>query len=230
VNLVLFDIDGTLLDNRGDDDLCYERAFRGAFGIARIDMDWANYPHCTDSCIAAEILRAHFGREPSDAELTRAREAYVAELRAAVASGRTVHAPTRGAAAAVRSLRRRKWPMALATGGWRASALIKLRHSGIPVTRLPGAFADDDVTREGIARIAQRRAEERAGAAAERVVFVGDAIWDIKACRALGLPFVGIGRADRGLRLRDAGAAEVLDDFTDRRRFHAALDRAVPPA
>lgn len=229
VKLVLFDVDGTLLDNRSGDDLCYERAFRREFGIRRIDTDWSRYAHCTDSCITGELLRAHLGREATADEFRRAREAYVEELVAAHAKGEGAHVPTRGAAAAIRSVKRAGWKAALATGGWRVSALLKLKHSRLPVLRLPGAFADDDLTREGIARIAIERAEAKSGRAAKRVVFVGDALWDLKACTALGIPFVGIGRADRGIRLRAAGASVVLPDFLDRRAFRAALEEAKPP-
>jgi phosphoglycolate phosphatase-like HAD superfamily hydrolase len=229
MKLVLFDVDGTLLDNRGVDDLCYERAFRREFGVPRVDSDWSRFAHCTDSYITREILRVHLRRDATDDEVRRAREAYVAELHTAFAARESVHAPMTGAAAAIRALKRDGWKLALASGGWRVSALLKLKHSRLPVTRLPGAFADDHVSREGITRIARERAEFRAGREAERVVYVGDAVWDVKACRALGLPFVGIGRADRGIRLRAAGASFVLADFANRRAFRDALDRATPP-
>lgn len=230
VKLILFDVDGTLLDNRSVDDLCYERALRRAFGIRRIDTDWSRYTHCTDSWITAALLRAHLGRDATADEIVRARDAYVEELVAAHAKGEGAHVPARGVAAAIRSVKRAGWSLALATGGWRASAMLKLKQSRLPVLRLPGAFSDDHLTREGIARIAVERAEAKAGRPAERVVYVGDALWDLKACTTVGIPFVGIGRADRGIRMREAGAAIVLPDFLDRRAFRAALEEAKPVA
>ncbi|MGW0246296.1 HAD family hydrolase [Nocardia goodfellowii] len=58
-----------------------------------------------------------------------------------------------------------------------------------------------------------RIALERAGVPPERTVFVGDAVWDVRACTALDVPTIGvlsggIGRAE----LEAEGAAFVCDD------------------
>jgi phosphoglycolate phosphatase-like HAD superfamily hydrolase len=227
MRLVLFDVDGTLLDNPGEDDARYLRAFDAAFGIRDIDTDWSRYPSATDSCITRELLARHFGRPATDDEIVCARAAYVAELRAAAASGANVGPPMRGVADALAAMSADGWSAAIATGGWRASAMLKLSHSRLPVTSLPGAFADDHLTREGIATIARERAEEVAGRKAARVVYVGDATWDVKACAALGLPFVGIAKDGRADRLRRAGATTVISDYLD--GFLDALDAAVAP-
>jgi phosphoglycolate phosphatase-like HAD superfamily hydrolase len=229
MRLVLFDVDATLLDNAGADDARYLRAFATEFGIDDVDSDWSRYPSATDSCITREILRGHFGRDATDDEIRRARDAYVAQLRAAVDAGEEVGRPMRGVAAAVGRIVADGWRMGLATGGWRASALFKLAHSGLPVSELPGAFADDHISREGITSIARSRAETAAGRAATRVVYVGDAVWDAKACAALALPFVGIAKGERAERLRGAGAQIVLPDFDDAAAFVDALDRAKAP-
>ncbi|MFE0592811.1 HAD family hydrolase [Micromonospora echinospora] len=54
---------------------------------------------------------------------------------------------------------------------------------------------------------------EQSGLAAERVVFVGDSVWDVAAAGRLGIPCIGLtcggtGRAE----LAGAGAVEVYDD------------------
>jgi phosphoglycolate phosphatase-like HAD superfamily hydrolase len=228
VKLVLFDVDGTRLDNLRGDDAAYLRAFQREFGIDKIDADWSKYAHCTDSCITREILSAHFGRPATDDDVRRAREAYVEELRRAFASGTGCATPMRGVEAALDAVAALGFVTALATGGWRASALLKLEAAGLAaMTRRPGGFADDHETREGIAEIARARAEHEARRVAERVVFVGDAVWDVKACAALRLPFVGIAKGPRAERLSAAGASIVLPDFTD--GFVEALDVALPP-
>jgi len=229
MRLVLFDVDATLLDNAGADDARYLRAFANEFGIRDIDKNWSRYPHATDSCITRVLLTEHFGRDPTEDEIGRARDAYVVQLNASVAAGEEVGRPMRGAAAALETIVAAGWRMGLATGGWRASALFKLSHSGLPVTHLPGGFADDHHSREGITSIALGRAESVAGRAAERVVYVGDAVWDVKSSASLGLPFVGIAKGWRADRLRAAGAAIVLDDFADAAAFADALGCAVAP-
>jgi len=231
VRLVLFDVDGTLLDNRGAgdvggvDDECFARAFRREFGVEKIEMDWARYPHATDSAITKVVLADHFGRPATDDEIRRSREGYVAELRARADAGEVVAAPMRGAAESLAALASRGWTAALATGGWRASALFKMERSGLSTAAWPGAFADDHESREGITTIARRRAESAENRAATRVVYVGDAVWDVRACASLGMAFVGVGA--RAERLRRAGATIVIEDFAD--EFFAALDAASPP-
>ncbi len=54
---------------------------------------------------------------------------------------------------------------------------------------------------------------EQSGLAAERVVFVGDSVWDVAAAGALNIPCVGLtcGGTSRG-ELAGAGAVAVYDD------------------
>lgn len=229
MKLLLFDVDGTLLDNRRWDDDCYLRAFRAAFGIESIDADWSKFTHCTDSYITRSLLAGHLGRAATDEEVARARDAYAAELRAAFAEGDGLCRPMRGVGEAIARAALGGWTMAIATGGWRVSAMLKLEHARLPVTSLPGAFADDHHAREGIVTVARHRAESIAGRKATRVVYVGDAVWDAKACASLGIPFVGIAADERAERLRAAGAGAVLADYANARAFLDALDRATPP-
>ena len=59
----------------------------------------------------------------------------------------------------------------------------------------------------------------------DSVVYVGDAIWDLKAATSLGYGFVGIGRGERAERLRLEGAEWVLADFTNRGLFQEVIDK-----
>jgi phosphoglycolate phosphatase-like HAD superfamily hydrolase len=44
---------------------------------------------------------------------------------------------------------------------------------------------------------------------------VGDGVWDARACRSLGIPFIGIGTGSRAKRLSAEGAVCVFPDFSD---------------
>ncbi len=63
---------------------------------------------------------------------------------------------------------------------------------------------------------------KRAGVPADRAVFVGDAVWDAKACRRAGVPCIGLlsGGVSRD-ELMDAGARVV---FTDAAELTERLD------
>jgi phosphoglycolate phosphatase-like HAD superfamily hydrolase len=46
-------------------------------------------------------------------------------------------------------------------------------------------------------------------------VYVGDGVWDARACRSVGIPFIGIGTGSRVTRLSAEGAVCVFSDFSD---------------
>jgi phosphoglycolate phosphatase-like HAD superfamily hydrolase len=46
-------------------------------------------------------------------------------------------------------------------------------------------------------------------------VYVGDGVWDARACRGVGIPFIGIGTGSRATRLAAEGAVCVFPDFSD---------------
>jgi phosphoglycolate phosphatase-like HAD superfamily hydrolase len=121
--------------------------------------------------------------------------------------------------------------VAVATGGWLASATVKLRAAGVEAAELPPmACADDAESREDIVRLAWQRAEAQAGITFDRVVSIGDAPWDVRTARSLGLPFIGIATGARAERLRTAGAQMVLPNFSDRAAVVAALSVCREPA
>jgi phosphoglycolate phosphatase-like HAD superfamily hydrolase len=97
--------------------------------------------------------------------------------------------------------------VAVATGDWHATASFKLAAAGIDVSRFPMATSSDSARRSEIIRLAA----QRAGRPLSDVVYVGDGIWDVKACRDLGVCFVGTG--SRLPALRDAGAQHMIEIF-----------------
>jgi phosphoglycolate phosphatase-like HAD superfamily hydrolase len=225
--LVVFDIDGTLLQTATIDEECYAEAIRQEWGFEGISTDWGAYEHSTDNAIAAEIFRARRGREPSDAELAGLRARFVDLLRRRAAVEPEQFRQTEGAAALLAYLPTVGWPVAIATGGWTPSARLKLERAGIDHHAVPAAFACDARPRAEIIRLAVRRAAERPGGAARPSVgYVGDGTWDLRAARELGAGFVGVGTGDRGALLKAHGAA-VVADFGDRERFATLLGQAL---
>ncbi len=69
-----------------------------------------------------------------------------------------------------------------------------------------------------------QRAVERYGAPFVSTVYVGDGIWDARACHALGIPFIGIGSGERAARLSSEGAVRVFQDYSDADLFGESLD------
>jgi beta-phosphoglucomutase-like phosphatase (HAD superfamily) len=217
MNLALFDIDGTLTESVAVDERCFVQAFRDVLDIGPINTNWLDYPFQTDSGLALEICRQHLGREPGGAEISRLQRRFAELLGAAVAEAGQAIQEVPGAAALLRRLAAHpRWHVAIATGGWSVSARFKLASAGLPVDAFPWASADDALDRVDILRTATRRAEERYGPEAfEKVVYVGDDIWDVRAAKALGTGFLGLAAADKARRLLAEGASCVVTDFSD---------------
>ena len=231
MKLVIFDIDGTLTQTNKVDSECFVKAFKDVFSINILNTDWTNYTHVTDSGITTQLFQERFGRLPSNAELSLLQNHFVVLLQQSFRANPTVYGEVPGASMTLRKLQREEeWAVAIATGSWRASALLKLSSSGINVEDLPAAFADDALSREDIIKIASLRAKVLHGNREfKRVVFVGDEVWDAQAAKRLNLGFLGIRTDGDNMRLYLSGASEVLPNLKDYDRFIRALEAAKIP-
>ena len=158
-----------------------------------------------------EIVGAHLGRHPTAPEVAEIQARFVELL-----SDYAIR-PLAGAKRMIGKLRRRNgYRLAIATGGWRVSALYKLRTTGIWFD-MPLASGDDHVERVEVVRKAVSRAEKDYGVGKFRTVtYVGDREWDHRAAMAHGYRFVGVGNNHR--MLRRAGG-QAVPDFRDTRAF-----------
>lgn len=226
MHLVLFDIDGTLTESQAIDSDLYMRSLVEACGFEGVSPDWATYRHTTDSGILRELFESQRGRVPTDQEVASFRHHFVEAV--ARAAARTPFREIEGAGRLLEHLGRiPSYWLGLATGGWSDSARCKMRSAGMNYDAFPAASADDGVSREEIMQAAVTRVIERArGRHPRSIVYVGDAIWDARACKRLGVPFVGIGVGTHAQMLRTEGAAAVFADYSDLDAVCAALARA----
>ena len=214
MHLVMFDIDGTLTETMKIDEECFVRSFKDVFGFADIDTDWSHYPHTTDSGIFHDIFMSRTGRSPTAQEVSRFRQHFVQLL--AVASSQSPFAPVAEANRLLSRLAQSgSHRVSLATGAWHDSAHLKMASAGMCFDDHPGASADDALDRECIMSVSKQRAAERYGETFACTVYVGDGVWDARACRSLGIPFIGIGTGGRAARLSAEGAVCVFPDFSD---------------
>jgi phosphoglycolate phosphatase-like HAD superfamily hydrolase len=225
MHLVMFDIDGTLTHSDAVDADCFAESIEQVLNLPPIDRDWSKYRHVTDSGIAAEIIESHFRRPPNQDEIDRVQRRFIEVLETRCIANPVLCRPVEGAAEMLSRLSGRgDVAIALATGGWKASAQLKCRMAGLPITDYALASADDSHSREEIMSIASARAAELFGISEfDRVVYVGDGLWDWQASRALRIPFIGIADGEAGELLTAAGATMILPHFGDCSRFVTML-------
>ncbi len=227
--LVVFDIDGTLLYSNKVDSEAFAETYEAQFGRPFPTIDWRKYPHVTDHTIFNEVIKQHFDRPATAEDISRQRDNFVANL-----IERRKHTPEAfkevpGAVEMVNHLLGTDgYEVGIATGGWMAPAQIKLNHLGFPIDRFYASYADNKVTREDIVNESIHKARGQ-HQDISRIVYIGDAIWDVKTTRNMDLNFIGVRlKGDHGV-LQEAGAQHVIQDFQDQQQFLNLLSAAVPP-
>ncbi len=221
MRLVVFDIDGTLTQTMNADAECFVRSLADVCGFTDVDTDWSRYRHATDSGIFQEIYEVRAGRSPSLIEVSQFRQHFVGLL--AQALSETPFASVTGASLLLSGLAgSAEHRVALATGGWRDSTRLKMASAGLCYDDYPAASSDDALDRESIIRLSMRRAAERYGGFSH-VVYVGDGVWDARACRSVGIPFIGVATDGRAAHLAAEGAVCVFPDFSDTNLFFSRL-------
>ncbi|HVS64760.1 MAG TPA: HAD family hydrolase [Thermoanaerobaculia bacterium] len=219
--LVIFDVDGTLADSVELDDRVYRATLASVYGLDPGAGAFAAFRNVTDSGILEDLFLERFGRGPSPAEVhTFVRRFGAAITRELSAAGCR---PIAGAGRLLDALRQSsRWRVELATGGFSATARLKLAAAGIVWERW-FASADDALSREEIVALAMARG----GGSRVSTVLVGDAAWDARTARRLGIAFVGVAPLRTAARLRVLGAEAVVPDFRERRRVLEILEAAV---
>ncbi len=222
VELILFDIDGTLLSAFGAGFHSLAQAFDEVF--SRSDAANRFSPHWfagrNDMWILREVAIAA-GISASDYEVGYARleATYLRRLQENLPgwTGATLLPGVAGLLDALEAHRHRPG-LGIVTGNLEQGARIKLGHFGIANRFEVGGYGSDAVEREVTARLARERFERRRGRSIdpEAVLIVGDTIHDIAAARACGYRVAAVttgttSRAD----LEQAGPDLLLADLSD---------------
>ncbi len=217
MNLVIFDIDGTLTRSVRIDEVCFVEAIEDTTSIRNIDQHWARYTYSTDSGLALQIFQEKLGRQPFVNEIKQVQTRFFELLDEAFRIDPGACQAVNGAPALLSHLQETPgWAIALATGCWSGSAARKLSAAGLPTEGVPIGTADDSYVRSEIIEIALQRAQATYRISAfDAVVYVGDGVWDLKAARSLGIGFVGITQGKHGARLWSFGAEHMLEDYGD---------------
>jgi phosphoglycolate phosphatase-like HAD superfamily hydrolase len=228
LHVVLLDIDGTLTQSQSVDSDVYLRTLKALFDFERVRSDWGSYTHMTDRGILHEVFADHRGTPPAASDMERFRAYFVAEIEAWAAKEPFREVP--GAASMLRHVA--ALPdhfIGLATGGWHASARVKCVSAGVDFDTFPVASSDDAMSRTDIMTLSLERVLASAGrprADLASLVYVGDGVWDARACRKLGVPFIGIATGEDAVRLAAEGAITVLPDYSDLRAVREAIAAA----
>jgi phosphoglycolate phosphatase len=196
--LVLFDIDGTLIDTGGAGARSWAWAFEHVFG-KQVDIAEHSTAGMTDPAIGRVTFTEVMGRKPTPEELTRLMAAYQAVLPDYVASSPSYRVLS-GVPELLERLTEAGIALGLTTGGLEAVAHAKLGRAGLNHFFLVGGYGSDSEDRVALTRAGIERGERLLGRRLDptQVFVVGDTPLDVAAAEGAGAVSVGVasGRYD----------------------------------
>lgn len=221
--LIVFDIDGTLLQSIATHQLAMRQAM-DASDLVHKDPEWSNYVNHTDSGVYYEAYERSFGKPPSEAECRDFEALFQTCYDGLRVANEDVEIP-----GAVELLRRLEasgaWLVAYATGSYRGPAEHKLQCLGVASRSCVLVTASEFRTRMEIVSDAVRRRLARFEHKHHgRMISVGDGPWDARTAADLGMHFIGVANDERAQALIELGARAVVRDFVDWPRFMNALE------
>ncbi len=216
--LILFDIDGTLVEG-GPAKGAFHTAMMATFGTAG-PIGSHSFAGKTDPQIARELLAASdFDDAEIDAGLPRLWDGYVAEL-----ESRIVHDPMRllpGVGRLIEALEEQPdVALGLVTGNIARGARVKLGSVGLDGRFPVGGYGSDHEERQHLPGIALTRALDAWGVRFRResVFVVGDTPRDVECGKHHGTKTVAVATGHFGReQLEAAGADVVFGDFSEAR-------------
>ncbi len=214
--LILFDIDGTLIDTGGAGARSWAWAFERQFDT-KIDIAEHSTAGMTDPAIGRATFKKAMEREPTSAELTRLMASYQAVLPDFVASSEDYRVLD-GVQSLLEELTDAGVPLGLTTGGLEAVAHAKLGRGQLNHFFLVGGYGSDSEDRVALTRAAVERGELLLGQALDlsQVFVVGDTPLDIAAAEGVGAVSVGVASGHYDVaELEAANPDHVLASLAD---------------
>lgn len=226
MNILFFDIDGTLIDSGGAGKLAMESALLAEFGVAASDRH-VPYAGRTDAAIISDLLRAH-ELEVTPENIKRFLVAYLGHLPVCLTQRNGQALP--GVRPLLDALQGRSDVLlGLLTGNVEAGATNKLSHFGLNHYFQCGGFADDLVERNDVARVARQRAEQHLGREIDETItlwVIGDTPHDVTCGRAIGARVLAVATGSHTVaQLESADPDHVVSDLTDTAKLVALWAR-----
>jgi len=216
--LILFDLDGTLVNTGG----AGLRAFDRAMAIEcdpSMNLNVLSPAGMTDPAIFREIFLRNKGRLPTEDEEQRLFHRYLDYLDEEVKNSQGFRVLP-GVKELLDALAARdEFLLGLGTGNLEKGAQIKLERPGLDHYFRYGGYGSDSADRPGLLAKAVERGTELAGSAAavDAVVVVGDTPRDVAAGQAIDALTLAVATGPHAVdELATTGADLVVADLTER--------------
>jgi phosphoglycolate phosphatase-like HAD superfamily hydrolase len=192
IRLVLFDIDGTLIQSGGAGEQAFARVCAAEFNVPN-GAAQLRFSGRTDPAIVREFFTRH-DIKPSPENFRRFFDSYVFWLDHLL--GQLAGQVLPGVREAMRDLGNLRSPpvIGLLTGNIRLGAQIKLSHYHLWDHFVTGGFGDDHEDRNQVAAIARERGRRLLGAKlrGEEILVIGDTPLDVACAKAIDAKILAV--------------------------------------
>lgn len=187
-NLIVLDIDDTLTSS-GEKHISAFLFAMKHIGIDKIDTNWINYKHLTDSYIIKKNYEDTFKKE------------FTFEVIKEFEKVMTQHFLTSEDSKEIKGAKKMidffinetNYGVCFATGSLLEPALLKLQQANISFVPDVLEVSNTILTREEIVTSAIEKAKKYYGVGAfKNIISFGDGLWDITTAKNLGVHFVGV--------------------------------------
>lgn len=186
--LLLFDIDGTLMDTGGAGMAALQDAAMDCFQLTREQVPAFDLAGATDLGVVENLLAA-LGLDWCSTRAEAFRSAYLSALETRLSAKEFRGRLLPGVAELLETLSGDvRFALGLLTGNYRRGAELKLERFGLKEFFAEGAFGDDAADRNLLGPVALGRMRQQAGHkfTAERTIIIGDTPRDIDCAKAVG--------------------------------------------
>lgn len=206
--LYVFDIDGTLTDSIPTYLKVITKVLED-IGLKNIDTDYNNYLHHTDRYALEYNYERNFGKKTPDSLRFELDTLLGIELQK--------HEPVieiPGARELLLNLQQREIPFAYGTGAFPKATVVKMNDARLPLIEEVLATSITSISRVGFVKEAIQKSKEYYQRDFNKIVAVGDGLWDLKAAQELKIDFLGVGLKNREV-MQQHGCTHWVEDFRD---------------
>ncbi|MGB0897096.1 MAG: HAD family hydrolase [Flavobacteriaceae bacterium] len=194
--LIIFDIDGTLIDSVSGYHEVIVKAMHSV-GICDVDTNFNALKHHTDSYALKYNYEKFFSKSMPLALLDDFENQIVRYLKSQPKT-----TAISGAKDLLEALELSEYAIAFATGSLPESAIYKMKSAGLPMNINVLSTSKTSFSREGFVLEAIEKAKSHYSVADfDQIISVGDGLWDLKTAQNLHLDFIGIGAANKAIML-----------------------------
>jgi len=225
MKLIIFDIDGTILDSVNADDDCFVKTFKDLYQIDLINTDWNDFKNVTDTGLTIEIFERWFNRLPSEEEINTIKTHFCKLLKQRIIEFSEIE----NALSFIKLLSKESdFEIGFATGGWKESAELKCNSIGFNLNEFILKSSNDHFNRAKIIDLVimdaldKNRIEQF-----ESIIYFGDGLWDLRTTYKLGIEFIGVDFYNSN-KLHKAGVKKIIKNYVESNKILNWIKEKTP--